>query len=223
MKIKLTIVLIGLLALLLITCKHKPNDDLAPLPGTPAITVATNPADSVCFSEQILPILASSCGKSGCHDDTAKTGGIVLTSYSSVKATISGNLLMQVIQDNGPLGMPLAPLPKLTAAQIALIQKWVNEGMKDGIDCQGPCDTTNITFSNTVFPILQNSCIGCHSTQAPIIQIYADVKTLVDNGKLLCTINHNTGCSPMPKNSAQLSACKIKQITKWVLAGAPNN
>ncbi|MBA3663158.1 MAG: hypothetical protein H0W61_02985 [Bacteroidetes bacterium] len=207
------------------SCVHKSTVEPEPLPviSTTGVTPVVNPADSVCFSEQILPLLISSCGKSGCHNDTSRSAGIELTSYSTVKSTISGNLLMQVIQDSGPQGMPPFPMPKLSNVQVSLIQTWVNQGMKNGVDCQGPCDTTNITFSGTVFPVIVNNCMGCHSTTIPTLKNYNEIKAQVDNGKIICTIKHLSGCTPMPLNSPPLSACKIKQIEKWVKAGAPNN
>jgi hypothetical protein len=221
----------GLIVLpLLFGCKHKIPEPALPsgtttgtvvTPTTP-VTV-TNPPDSVCFVEQILPILVSNCAKSGCHDTGAAQQGVMLDTYAHVRTTVSGHLLLQSIQDTGPLGMPPTPEQKLSAAQVLLIKKWVNEGMRDGIDCQGPCDSTNVTFSGTVLPILQNSCIGCHNNTAPVFTGHAGVKPLALDGKLLCAINHRNGCAAMPLNAAKLSECKIRLITKWVNAGSPDN
>ena len=210
-------------------CKHKiPEPALPPAPSTgtvvtPTTTPVTNPPDSICFGEQILPILVSNCAKSGCHDTGTAQQGVVLDSYTHVRESVSGQLLLQSIQDTGPLGMPPVPEQKLSAAQVLLIRKWVNEGMRDGIDCQGPCDSTNVTFGNTVLPILQNNCIGCHNNTVPVFTGYTGVKTLATNGKLLCAINHGNGCAAMPLNAAKLSDCKIRLITKWVNAGSPDN
>jgi hypothetical protein len=119
--------------------------------------------------------------------------------------------------------MPPAPEKKLTAAQVKLLRDWVTQGMKEGVDCLGPCDTLNITYQGTVLPLLQDNCIGCHNSSVPLLLTYNDVKVQVNNGKLLCAINHGSGCKPMPKNAAMLSPCKIKQITKWIASGALNN
>jgi hypothetical protein len=36
-------------------------------------------------------------------------------------------------------------------------------------------------------------------------------------------ITHSAGFTPMPKDAAQLSACTIAKIKKWIDDGAPNN
>ena len=208
-------------------CKHKlPEPAQPPQPPAPTPTPSaspTNPADSVCFAEQVLPILASNCAKSGCHGGYGAKQGVVLDSYDNVRATVSGELLMQSIQDTGPLGMPPAPDQKLKAQQIDLIGRWVSQGMRNGIDCQGPCDSSDFTFSKTIQPILADNCMGCHNNVAPVFTSYSGVKTLASSGKLLCVINHASGCAHMPLNAAKLSNCKIRLITKWVMAGAPEN
>lgn len=188
---------------------------------TPTSTV--NNKDSVCYAEEIAPILSSNCAMDGCHSAQNPNEGINLSSYAQVKKTISGKLLLQVIQDRGGNQMPPKPASPLSAAQILVIKNWVAQGMKENVDCLGPCDTSNVTYSGIVFPILQNACIGCHITQTPIFSSYAEIKPMMDNGKIPCTIQHGIGCSPMPKGTAALSPCKQKQIMKWLAAGSPNN
>ncbi len=89
------------------------------------------------------------------------------------------------------------------------------------------CDTSTVTFSRSVSPILSSSCNSCHSGNTPSYGVrldnYIDVKTQVDNNKLAGVITHATGFSPMPKNAAKLSDCNIAIITNWINAGAPNN
>lgn len=89
------------------------------------------------------------------------------------------------------------------------------------------CDSSVITFSGTVSPILNAYCAGCHSgANAPLgirVDNYASVKTLASNGKLLGSITHSAGFIPMPKNGTKLSDCNIAKIRKWITAGTPNN
>lgn len=89
------------------------------------------------------------------------------------------------------------------------------------------CDTTNITFNQSVVPLLSAHCISCHGGSTPSASIrldtYAGVKQQADNGRLLGSVNHAAGFSPMPKGAAKLNACNIAKLTKWVAAGAPNN
>jgi hypothetical protein len=222
------------LVMVLFACKHKipePKGGGATTTtgtttgstGTPTAPIVSNTKDSICYSEDVQPLLTSNCAVSGCHDSETKREGIDLSSYVSLKRTISGPLLVQIIETDGALRMPPAPRSKLSSGQIATIKSWVAQGMKEGVDCLGPCDTTAITFSGVVFPIIANSCNGCHSAQTPLLTNYEQIKAQMDNGKLLCTINWQSGCSRMPENGPQLSLCKRRQIVKWLEAGAPNN
>jgi hypothetical protein len=95
---------------------------------------------------------------------------------------------------------------------------------------QGVCDTTSsITFSVSITPILSANCTSasCHGGNTPAagikLDVYAGVKTVADNGKLVGAISYAAGFSPMPKNGAKISDCNIAKIKKWVAAGALNN
>jgi hypothetical protein len=92
---------------------------------------------------------------------------------------------------------------------------------------QSVCDTSAITFSRSVVPVLSSNCYSCHGGSIPSAGIsldtYAGVKLQADNGKLFGAISHAAGFSPMPKNGGSLSSCNITKIKKWIDAGAPNN
>ena len=89
------------------------------------------------------------------------------------------------------------------------------------------CDTTLVTFSGTVKPILSSNCIFCHNTgNAPLgvnLDNYSATKMQVNNGKLLGSITHSPGFIPMPKGGPKLRDCDISKIRKWITSGAPNN
>jgi mono/diheme cytochrome c family protein len=88
------------------------------------------------------------------------------------------------------------------------------------------CDTSNVTYSQTVAPIMAANCNACHSGSSPESGITTDswtgLQTVVLNGKLIPAIEH-TGPSQMPKGASKLPDCSISQIKKWVSNGAPNN
>ncbi len=90
-----------------------------------------------------------------------------------------------------------------------------------------PCDTTSFTYAGEIRPILLHYCMDCHSTEnhsaGVILDTYAGTKIIANNGKLLGVINHQSGFSPMPKNSPQLDPCTIRIITLWVEDGALDN
>lgn len=90
-----------------------------------------------------------------------------------------------------------------------------------------PCDTTNVTYSANVWPVINDNCTSCHSGSAPSGNIsltdYSEIVDAADNGSLLGTIRHDAGWTPMPKGGAQLPDCDIQRIEIWVEDGTPNN
>lgn len=90
-----------------------------------------------------------------------------------------------------------------------------------------PCDTTNVSFSSTIVPILQQNCYSCHSEAISIgaisVEGYESVLTLVNNGRLVGSINHLSGYQPMPSDAPKLSNCNLSKIDAWINQGALNN
>jgi mono/diheme cytochrome c family protein len=94
------------------------------------------------------------------------------------------------------------------------------------------CDTTNVTFSATVFPIIQNNCLSCHGSNPPQGGVYLGNYTSISaaaqipagqSGSLYGAITHNSSNYAMPKGAPMLSDCKISQIKAWIDNGTPNN
>lgn len=90
------------------------------------------------------------------------------------------------------------------------------------------CDTTGVTFSMTIVPVLSSNCYSCHSnTTAQTfgnnikLENYADVKS---NATAVAGSIKQTGTySPMPKNGGKLKQCSIRQFDIWVTNGMLNN
>jgi hypothetical protein len=211
-KTLLFIVFTITLGVLVMQCRHAPF----PVPQAPIVSI---PNDSLCYSDQISPIFVANCAQSGCHDHITRQSNVDMSSYSNVISTISGSFLLQVIQDPG--SHQTSGYMPLSDVQIQALKDWVDQGMKDGVNCYS-CDSSNVTFSGTINPIIQHDCISCHSTTGTLLATYSDVKITVDNGKFLCTVLQDT-CQAMPQGSLKLIDCKINQIKKWIAAGAPNN
>jgi len=103
-----------------------------------------------------------------------------------------------------------------------LFQKWINEG-KRNVNCYNPCDTNSVTYTNSIQPLIQNYCLGCHSTTSAvksgggiIIDSYSNTKTQTQTGHLICSIDHTGTCSQMPKGLNQLSFCEIRKFKIWM-------
>jgi hypothetical protein len=89
-------------------------------------------------------------------------------------------------------------------------------------------DTTNVTFSGKIAPLLANNCLSCHSNTTAAssgngirLENYTDV--LARAAAISGSINHTGSFSPMPKNGGRLKACLINQFDIWVRNDMPNN
>lgn len=89
------------------------------------------------------------------------------------------------------------------------------------------CDLENVTYSETIAPIMAASCNGCHSTASPsagiITDNYEDLRIIALSGELVGSVNHEEGFSPMPQGQPQLGECPREQIAAWVNDDAPDN
>ena len=190
--------------------------------------------DTVYFQNEILPLLLSSCATTGCHDEQTSEDGVVLVDYASIIETGKikpgdpgdSELYEVLFKDDPEERMPPSPKDPLTPEQKSLIEKWILQGAKNNY-CDADCDTTNVTFSGSVWPVMQTNCVGCHSGGNPsgdiLITNYEEVALLVDNGYLMGVIKQEGEYKPMPPNGAKLSDCDIATIEIWIKNGKPND
>jgi hypothetical protein len=204
---------------------------IIPVSNTEIEAPSTCDPDTVYFRNTILPLIVSSCGTTGCHDQDSHRDGIILTDYASIINTgkikpgdPDDSEFFESLTDQEDDLMPPPPQSPLSQDQISLLEEWILQGANDN-SCVEGCDTTNITFDATVWPIMQTYCMGCHTSGNPaggiIIEDFDDLITLVQDGSLLGTIGHAPGYSAMPPNQP-LDNCKIVQIRKWIEEGHPN-
>ena len=230
MKYSSVIILTLILAVsIFVACKHEPPQQVTPPPTSGGGTGS----NLVCFEADVLPIFQSNCAKSGCHDAATHEKDYVLDSYSNIikKGIVFGRAtnskIYKVLFETGNDKMPPAPNPDLTAAQKAIIGKWINEGAVNTTNCSSGCDIAQFKYAANISLIMTNNCVGCHGGASPSANInlsnYAGVNAQVANGRLLGAVTHTAGYSPMPKNASKLSQCQITQIQNWIGAGALNN
>ncbi len=187
----------------------------------------------VCFERDVLPIFVSNCTQSGCHNSKDRKEGYDLTSYENImaKGITAGNYKTSKIYNSlvsiGDELMPQSPYLPLSHEQITKIALWIQQGAKKTTCASTDCSTTNITYSQSIKPIFDNYCNGCHAGSNPSGNISYSTHTAtlltVKNGKLMGSIQHSVNYSAMPQNGTKLSDCTISMIQKWIDAGAPNN
>lgn len=89
------------------------------------------------------------------------------------------------------------------------------------------CNTTDVSYSQNIDPILSSNCLSCHnelSQQGGItLHDYENVLIYVENGRLMGSIEHAGGFEPMPLTGGKLSSCQIMKFQSWIDAGALDN
>ncbi len=116
---------------------------------------------------------------------------------------------------------------------------WANQSCKSTNETDlYACDTTSVTFSNDIVPILENKCYKCHSdANASLfgdgidLEGYDDLMnyvTYAPTGKpiVLANVQHDTSHpdhSPMPKGDDMLPQCEIDKIEAWINKGSKND
>lgn len=83
------------------------------------------------------------------------------------------------------------------------------------------CDSTNVTFSASIQPIISSRCSinGCHvaGAQVPDLSTYTNIVANIARVKVRAM-----DLKTMP-SSGPLSTCEIAKLQKWINAGTPNN
>ncbi len=191
--------------------------------------------DTVYFVNDILPLLQSGCAVSGCHDDITKEHRVVMTNYADIiktgevkKGNANGSKLYEVLRETGEDLMP----PKsnggpFSSDKIALIKKWIDQGALENECTANSCDTSAVSYSNHVSPIIATYCQGCHnnSNASAYVNVegYNNLKSSINGGRLMGAIRHKNGFKAMPQSMNKLSDCDIRTIAIWIENGMPNN
>lgn len=88
------------------------------------------------------------------------------------------------------------------------------------------CDTANVKYTQTIAPIMQNRCNGCHATgnqTGVVTETWEGLNAVAVDGRLWGAVNHESGYNPMPQNQDKLSDCDLSKISIWIEGGALNN
>jgi hypothetical protein len=239
-KLLMVIIMLGTL---ISACKHEPLIPIGwvpPIVDPPDTTIITPPdndcdPDTVYFTNTILPLLNSSCAIPGCHDQGSHEDGVVLDTYNNIINTgdvkpgdPNDSKIFEVVTDSDPddrMPPPGSGVPALTPEQIMDLFVWIQQGALNN-GCNG-CDTSSVTFSASVFPIIQTNCVGCHSGSSPqggfSITNYTQTAAAATSGKLMNALNGTGGITQMPLNQPPLSDCAKRTIEIWIADGTPNN
>ena len=227
-----------LVIFLIYGCQHEPPEgppvDLAgSTDGTGTDPIICD-SDTVYFQQAVLPLIVSSCAIPGCHDPGSNEDGVTLNNYQNIFNTgeidpfdLDGSDLYEVITDSDPDDRmpPAGEYPPLSSDEIAIIRNWILQGALNNSCESAECDTTNVTYTASIEPIISAKCTGCHSGANPEGEInlenYAQVSSEVLFGDVLAAVQHLGGVTNMPYNSSQLPQCEIDLIRIWKENEAP--
>jgi len=214
-------------------CRHE--IPTPPINDNPVVVDPPCDPNTVYFVQQIQPLLASACAQPACHDAVNPAEGIRLDGFAALMNSPEGDLvvagspgaseLMEVLLESDPDKiMPPPPASPLSAAQIELISLWIEQGALN-LSCAS-CDTTQVTFSGHIQPLINNRCVTCHSggNASGSLQLtsYSQVVSAVQNRNLMDAVHRLPGISAMPPSGA-LNDCELRMMTLWVEANMPNN
>lgn len=95
----------------------------------------------------------------------------------------------------------------------------------------GNCDTTNVTYSGTIAPLIAQRCLpACHAAATSAsnggninLETYSSLQAYAKNGRLLGAVTHARGFVSMPNDNTTLSSCQIADFVAWVRNGSQNN
>lgn len=195
-------------------------------------TTTNNPAWSnpyACFERDILPLMISSCGVSGCHDPVSREEGYNFTTYQGIlKGLNPGNpgnskIYKSVTKSESDDLMPPPPYSRLSQAQVDTIYNWILRGALDEA-CGELCDTVDVTYTTHLADIIDVSCTGCHSGTSPqggvYMRNYSDLVASVNNGSMPSVLRGSNSYSMMPPFNP-LSECSVRGFELWIENGMP--
>lgn len=101
------------------------------------------------------------------------------------------------------------------------------EELYQNIEDTKQCDTSEVTFQQTVDPIISTNCAvsGCHAGASPTaglnLEDFSQLQNIANNGQLTGRTTGSSGPVMPPGNA--LDPCDINKIRNWVEQGAPQN
>jgi hypothetical protein len=118
-------------------------------------------------------------------------------------------------------------LAAITVGAIVLYLSGCAKESADRLSAGDTCDTTGVSYSKQILPILEDNCYTCHQGAAASSGIdlsnFATLQAHVANGDLVSAVTHTGSVTPMPYELPMLPSCEVNTIVAWVHQGALNN
>ena len=118
-------------------------------------------------------------------------------------------------------------LAGITVGAIVLYLSGCAKESADRLSAGSTCDTTAVSYSKQILPLLEDNCYTCHQGAAASSGIdlsnFATLQSHVANGDLASAVTHTGSVTPMPYELPMLPSCEVNTIVAWVNQGALNN
>jgi mono/diheme cytochrome c family protein len=233
MKINRLLLLAGICFVLIFSCKHDPQYIIT---NPPLVNCDTT---NVTYAASVVPILNTNC--TVCHGTAnyaSSGGGFKIVTYTDFAGFAKSGLMMNSLNGVGGLNSMPKGGNKLSACDIAKIGIVVRK-ILDTLNATTPppvskCSPDTIYFTNTLGPLILNSCglttSRCHNTggNSPLLTTYANIRANVVPGSpsssRLYTVLSGTGENAMPRSPVSpFTAAQKLLVYNWIMQGAKNN
>lgn len=90
-----------------------------------------------------------------------------------------------------------------------------------------PCDTSLVSYTNDLVPLLEMYCFECHTGPTPSgerdFSTYEVLAEVAEQGELLNRIELAENDPEVMPSTGPMPACDIDRFRLWIEAGYPNN
>ncbi|MCX6282634.1 MAG: hypothetical protein NTW31_00110 [Bacteroidetes bacterium] len=228
MKSSVFTVFLFMMVIILGSCHHNADLSIAPPKPPPPGPEFKCSHDTIYFQNSVLPVILSGCAKTGCHDEATHKAGHNLTNYSGIISLVTpfdpqSSILYTVLFSNSQKRMP--PNSPFSMDQKSIVYWWIAQGAYNNRCDSAGCDSTNVTYTSSIYPITQAWCVGCHGGSSPAngqaLETYDEVVACANSNRLMGALHHDAGFYPMPKGGTMLPPCEINLFQKWINLGKP--
>ncbi|MDP4148555.1 MAG: hypothetical protein Q8927_04780 [Bacteroidota bacterium] len=119
----------------------------------------------------------------------------------------------------------------LVIAGFALVFLGCSKTSADRLSGYTPCDTTAVSYTRDILPIIQQYCYPCHGNGRGAFGAginleskdtgYDEMQGWGMNGYLIGNVTHASGYIGMPYGKPMLDSCEINKIIAWVNQNYP--
>lgn len=90
-----------------------------------------------------------------------------------------------------------------------------------------PCDSSLVSYTNDLVPLLEMYCFECHTGPTPSgdrdFSTYEDLAGVAETNVLLDRISRDENDPEVMPSTGPMTSCEVDRFRSWIEAGYPNN